>query len=118
MSKKTTKSLKVSFKDEVKSVQNPVRAIMHAKELDAANISKYSTDQIQAGQDLRGLVVKAYDMSRVYLNYRAKFISIKVESPKFANKASEAAELIDKLCADKGYDKVWQGTNLIFHIPL
>lgn len=118
MSKKTPKSLKVVFKDDAKGLQNPVRAIMHAKSLDAANISKYSMDQIQAGEDLRVLVEKAYDMSRVYRNYRAKFIAVKVESPKFANKASEAAELIDKLCADKGYEKVFQGENIIFHIPL
>jgi hypothetical protein len=111
-------NLTVTFKDEVKSIQNPVRVIMHVKAQDAANISKFSLDQIQAGEDLRVQVAQAYDMSKVYLNYRAKFIAVKVDSAKFANKASEAAELIDRLCADKGYDKVFQGDNIIFHIPL
>jgi hypothetical protein len=119
MSKKTPKkSLKVTFKDEIKSIQNPVRVIMHVKAQDAENISKYSMDQIQAGEDLRVMAAKAYDMSRVYLNYRAKFIAVKVDTPKFENKVSQAAELIDRLCADKGYDKVFQGDNIIFHIPL
>lgn len=111
-------SIKVTFKDEVKSIQNPVRVKMHIRDQDAANISKFTMEQIQAGEELRKQVAQAYDMSQVYLNYRAKFIAIKVDSPKFANKASDAAELIDRLCADQGYEKVFQGDNIIFHIPV
>lgn len=113
-----SKSLKVTFKDEANMTQSPFRVKMHVAAQDAINVSKFSADKIQAGEDLRKMVAQAYDMSRVFRNYRAKFIAVKVDAPKFTNKASEAAELIDKLCAEKGYEKVFQGENIIFRIPV
>jgi hypothetical protein len=111
-------TLKVTFKDDAKRIQTPWAAKRHVAELDARNIGLYTLDQLQAGEEFRKMVDAAYRDSQVYLNYRSKFIAVKVDAARFTDKASEAAEIIDRLCSERGYDKMIKGSNIIFHLPI
>ena len=111
-------TLKVIFQDDRNRVQTPWAVKKHVAELDARNIGLYTMEQLQAGEEFRKMVDGAYTSSQVYLNYRAKFIAVKVDHARFTDKASAAAELIDRLCSERGYNKMIKGSNIIFHLPI
>lgn len=110
------KALKVTFKDEVETRQSPAKVKAHAAMLNAKNISKFSLDQIAAAHGMLDQVAKAYTDSRTFVNYRANFIAVKVDSPTRDNRWSDAAEIVDKFAAEHGYEKVIKDSSIIFHV--
>jgi len=59
------------------------------------NESLYSEQQLLAGEALLAGIEDVYIRSKVYLNYRQKFIAVKVSAPKFADKVSLRAAKLD-----------------------
>ncbi len=64
------------------------------------NIDLYSQEQVYKAETFRTMVERAYFRSRVYLNFRERFIAVKVEAPNIRDKISaearEVAEFADK----------------------
>jgi hypothetical protein len=104
-----------------KLVKNTVNAIVHAvngnvddvklpayvciqdiKRRDAENESLYSLVQLSAGEALLAHIEDVYIQSNVFLNYRKKFIAVKVNKPKFADKVSLRAAKLDLWCEANG----------------
>ena len=104
-----------------KLVKNTVNAIVHAvthksddvklpayvclqdiKRRDAENESLYSVAQLNIGEALLAHIEDVYIQSNVYLNYRKKFIAVKVNKPKFADKVSLRAAKLDLWCEANG----------------
>ena len=52
----------------------------------------YSTNQILSGELLKKAAQIAYFRSRVFLNFREKFMTVKVEAPQIADKISDEVE--------------------------
>jgi hypothetical protein len=52
----------------------------------------YTKDQILSGEMLKRAAEIAYFRSRVFLNYREKFMTVKVEAPQIADKISDEVE--------------------------
>jgi len=65
------------------------------KRRDAENVELYSAVQLHVGEALLAHIEDVYIQSNVYLNYRKKFIAVKVNSPKFTDKASLRAAKLD-----------------------
>ena len=104
-----------------KLVKNTVNAIVHAvthksddvklpayvclqdiKRRDAENEGLYSLAQLNIGEALLAHIEDVYIQSNVYLNYRKKFIAVKVNKPKFTDKASVRAAKLDIWCEANG----------------
>ena len=104
-----------------KLVKNTVNAIVHAvthksddvklpayvclqdiKRRDAENEGLYSVAQLNIGEALLAHIEDVYIQSNVYLNYRKKFIAVKVNKPKFTDKASVRAAKLDIWCEANG----------------
>ena len=52
----------------------------------------YTKDQILSGELLKKAAETAYFRSRVFLNFREKFMTVKVEAPQLADKISNEVE--------------------------
>lgn len=109
-------ALKVIYKDDTESRQNPSKAKAHAAMLNAKNINNFTLEQIAAAHGLLTEVAKAYTDSRTFINYRDKFISVKIDHPTRANRWSEAADIVDKFAAEQGYEKVVKDSSINFHV--
>ena len=72
------------------------------KRRDAENEGLYSAAQMNAGAALLAKIEDAYIQSKVYMNYRQRFIAVKVNAPKFMDKASIRAVKLDLWCEANG----------------
>lgn len=70
------------------------------------NLSLYTQSQVQFGQALLEMVESTYERSKVYINYRKKFIAVKVNSPTFSDKLSLSAIRLDASASAMGIDRV------------
>ena len=61
-------------------------------------------------------VKQAYPRSRVFYNYRLKFIAVKVETPDRRDMVSKQAVAVDTYAEFQGYERVLTKTALIFRI--
>ena len=69
-----------------------------AKKRDAANKSLYTAAQRAQGDSLKLAIESVYGRSKVYMNYRKKFIVVKVDKPHVADRLSTAAVKLDCWC--------------------
>jgi hypothetical protein len=72
------------------------------KRRDAENAGLYSEKQIHVGEALLAYIDDVYIRSNVYLNYRQRFIAVKVNKPTFADKVSLRAARLDMWCEENG----------------
>ena len=63
-----------------------------AEKRNKQNIESYSQEQVYKAETFRDMVVRAYFRSRIYLNFRERFIAIKVEAPNIRDKISKEAK--------------------------
>lgn len=77
-----------------------------AERRNANNFDAYSPEQVQQAQQLFSDVSEAYFRSRVFLNYRERFIAVKVEAPNLADKVSLAVRDLDLAVEEQGVKKV------------
>lgn len=76
--------------------------IEDVKKRNKANEGLYSEQQLHAGEALLADIEDTYIRSKVYLNYRERFIAIKVNTPTFADKVSLRAAKLDAFCDAHG----------------
>jgi hypothetical protein len=88
-------------------------AFMDAQRRDNDNKSHYTTEQIHRAVSARDLIDTAFRYSKLYINYRKKFIAIKAESAR--RKDALASEVLD-LFQSYGYGVVSTPQGLIVRI--
>lgn len=76
--------------------------IQDVKRRNNENEKLYSEQQLLAGEALLAGIEDVYMRSKVYLNYRQRFIAVKVAAPKFADKVSLRAAKLDAWCEANG----------------
>ena len=75
-------------------------AAMDAQRQNSNNKSTYTQEQIRRALTVRDLLDSAYSYSKLYINYRKKFIAVKAEGARAKN--TMAAEVV-KLFETNGY---------------
>lgn len=96
--------------------QNPIYAVMHAQ----ANNNKYrsihSLVTKSKANALRQLVERAYTRSRVFVNYREKFIAVKVMNvdPRDSFNIGEMAQL-EQYVNSNGIEEVRTGKRSVIY---
>jgi hypothetical protein len=88
-------------------------AALNAQRRNSNNKSHYTAEQIRRAVTARDLIDTAFSYTKLYINYRAKFIAIKAESAR--RKDSMAAEVV-KLFESNGYGVVNTPQGLIVRI--
>ena len=79
--------------------------VMDAKKRNDENEGLYSEQQLLAGEALLAGIEDVYLCSRVFLNYRQRFIAVKVASPHFKDKVSLRAAKLDAWAEANGIVK-------------
>lgn len=101
--KNTVNALSTALTGTVDDVKLPAYVCLEdIKRRDAENESLYSLAQLSAGEALLAHIEDVYIQSRVFLNYRQKFIAVKVNAPKFMDKVSTRAARLDLWCEANG----------------
>lgn len=75
-------------------------AVTDAYKRNAANISKYAEADIALADNFYNTVCNTFLRSRVYKNYRATFIAVKVDNVQKADLATLKAQDLEQLCAE------------------
>jgi hypothetical protein len=88
-------------------------AVMDAQRQNANNKSHYSQDKIRQAVTVRDLIDSYFNYSKLYINYRKKFIAVKAEGAR--RKAHMGLELMDLFNAN-GYSVVATPQGLIVRI--
>ena len=88
-------------------------AAMDAQRRNSNNKSTYTQEQIRRAVSARDLIDTAFSYTKLYINYREKFIAIKAESAR--RKDSMAAEVV-KLFETNGYGVVTTPQGMIVRI--
>jgi hypothetical protein len=82
------------------------------------NVELYSQEQVYKAETFKTMVVRAFFRSRVYLNFREKFIAIKVEAPNVRDKISKEAREVEKFADENNIQIIKKRASLIFRLPL
>jgi hypothetical protein len=80
-----------------------------------ANYRLYTKFQRELAETTVSMVGIAYHYDNLYVNFRKKFISVKVAGAKIRNKKDSL--LLDNIFGDKGYTKAITPQGVIFRIP-
>lgn len=91
-------------------------ATVHAQELTDKYKPTYSQTQQDEADYLYGLAKYAFPQSKVFLNYRKKFIAVKIANINPDDAASDAAGDFVKFIVQKGYDSSHTSTKSIVRI--
>jgi hypothetical protein len=101
--KNTAKAIAHAVTANVDDVKIPAYVCLQdIKRRDAENELLYSLVQLSAGEALLAHIEDVYIQSNVYLNYRKKFIAVKVNKPQFRDKVSVRAAKLDLWCEANG----------------
>jgi hypothetical protein len=88
-------------------------AVMDAQRRNSNNKSHYSAEQIRKALTARDLLDTAFSYSKLYINYRQKFIAIKAEG---ARARDSLAQEVVALFKSNGYDVVSTPQGMIVRI--
>jgi hypothetical protein len=88
-------------------------ATMDAQRRNTNNKSLYSSDQIRKAVTVMDLIDTAFRSTRLYINYRKTFISVKAEN---ARARDGMAKTVIKLFEDNGYALQQSAQGLIVHL--
>jgi hypothetical protein len=101
--KNTANAITTALTGSVDDVKLPAYVCLQdIKRRDAENEGLYSAVQLTVGEALLAHIEDVYIQSNVYLNYRQRFIAVKVNAPKFADKVSLRAARLDLWCEANG----------------
>lgn len=107
---------KVLQYDEAEDDQKAAAAI-DAKARDALFINNFTQTERNKAKAFADTVRSAYFRSRVFINYREKFIAVKVEKPQRADIISSEVTVVDDHAANKGYLRKQTKTAIIYRLP-
>lgn len=88
-------------------------AAMDAQRRNTNNKSRYSQEQIKRATTVRDLIDTAFSYSKLYINYRQKFIAIKAEG---ARRKDHMAKQVVDLFESNGYSVVATPQGMIVRI--
>lgn len=91
-------------------------AVTDCKTKSAINVHLHSNAAREVGEQVATLARLAYTRSSVYINYRAKFIAVKVDNPQLADKITTLAHELDTYCTDCGIEVVKTARSIVFRI--
>ena len=91
-------------------------AITHAKQINEDNVGLYTDEQIESGNRIHKYVQTMFPNNRTFLNYRKKFIAVKVEDVSLVSAQSTHAQLLEDLCELSKVEIAGHGNNIIFRI--
>jgi hypothetical protein len=97
--------------------QDPLFIFFDARQRNEEGIKLYSEAEIVAARALQGHVGNVFTRSRVFINYREKFVSIKVDNPSRADLVSLAAADLEAYCKQHNVEIVKSSRGLLFRIP-
>ena len=95
---------------------NALFAVIDARQRNIVNAKLWGHSAKDEAGRFAEAVRQAYGRSRVFLNYRQKFIAIKVELPHRYDMVSQQAAAVDTYADMQGYAKVTTNTAIIFRI--
>lgn len=93
-------------------------AAMDAQRQNSNNKSHYTQDKIRCAVTVRDLIDSAFSYTKLYINYRKKFIAVKAEGARSRsgwNKNSMATQVVE-LFEQNGYSVVATPQGLIVRI--
>ena len=93
----------------------PWQAIKDCERRNRANKKLYTKAQQQLAETTVSMVGIAYHYDNLYVNFRKKFISVKVSGARIRNRAD--SKLLDNVFGDQGYTKAITPQGVIFRIP-
>ena len=108
--------LKDSSTNVSESKQAPWVVRADAQQRNEKYITQYSEEQIAKGERLHKFVDDTFRANRTFLNYRQKFIAIKVEGVTLAEASYTHTALLEDLCDLSNVKIVTRGSNVIFRI--
>lgn len=100
----------------IKHNQDPFFAINDAANYDAENMHRWSPMQRDIAHKFKNCVSDVFPSSRVYLNYRKKYIAVKVELPTREELLTKDAELLGHSVHEMGIGVKVTKNGLIFQI--
>lgn len=90
-------------------------AAMDAERRNREIASTYSEKQRAKAQTALDLIDTAYSYSRIWKNFRQKFIAIKIESP--VARSRKMVREMDDIFESRGYSKVRTAQGIVYRIP-
>jgi len=103
---------------DVEEIQMPkYLAVLDIKRRDAENIGLYDNDERRAGGAFKLAAQSAWMRGKVHLNFREKFMAIKVQNPDWRDAESREVEALDSLAQSRGYEIVSTRTAVVYRIP-
>jgi hypothetical protein len=97
-------------------VQDRIFAAADARRRNALYEGQYTAKQRAFAEAFRSQVANAYVRSRVYLNYRERFMAIKVERPSVRDRISSAVAGIEDFCSKHGITAHRTASAIVFRI--
>jgi hypothetical protein len=88
-------------------------AAQDAKKRDRANETFHSDSAKQLGDELHALASSVYS-SRVFKNYRERFIAVKVETPRISD--YQLIKTLEDFCTANNIERVATKTSVIYRI--
>ena len=98
------------------TAQPKYAAAIDAQRRNIENAGLWSKSTKEEAHRFVDAVKLAYPHSRVFFNYRLKFIAVKVENPDRRDMVSREAVAVDTYAEFQGYDRVLTKNALIFRI--
>ena len=100
---------------KTKASSNPRAAATDAAARNSKNKSLYSSSQRATAQTYRDLLDSAYGYDEIFINYRQRFIAIKLTNPAVSN--NSLAAKVDALLAERGVTRAVTEQGTVYRIP-
>ena len=104
---------------DTETASNKFAAAVDAGKRNAVNFDLYTDEQVAMADDFYITVCNTFLRSRVFKNYRQKFIAVKVDKVQRADLATLAAGALEEFCAEHDVKVKKTRTNaMIFELKL
>ena len=102
--------------DDLRSPQGAFIARMDADQKNRENRALFSTEQILEGAKFKDMVDAAFFRRRTFLNFREKFMTVKVEAPKTEDRISQEYRDVMSFAKAQGITVRQGRASIIFEI--
>ena len=102
--------------DNESVVQDRIFAAADARRRNALYEGQYTAKQRAFAEAFKAQVANAYIRSKVYLNYRERFMAIKVDRPSVRDRISSAVAGTEDFCAKQGITAHRTASAIVFRI--
>lgn len=92
-------------------------AAINAIYRDRDNRLRYTPREQARAETVRDLVGIAFPTSECFINYRKKFIAVKISKPSRSRMITSQAQMFEDVMSDYGAVKVITDTSVVYRIP-